>query len=91
MAVLTCWGSGWAVVTASAHGTDIVPRRTSLGANGVASAQAHSMFPNTTKGQAMFAPFTMATTSEVPDTFLSFNFDVGAFPTLIDPIWPHHQ
>lgn len=49
------------------------------------------MFPNTTKGQAMFAPFTMATTSEVPDTFLSFNFDVGAFPTLIDPIWPHHQ
>lgn len=40
------------------------------------NAKAHSTFPNTTTGHAMFAPFTMETTSVVPDTFLSFNFDV---------------
>ena len=34
-------------------------------------------FPNTTTGHTLFAPFTLAATAEVPDTFLSFNFDVS--------------
>ena len=39
-------------------------------------------FPNTTTGHTLFAPFTLATTAEVPDTFLSFNFDVSGHKLL---------
>eukprot|EP00038_Savillea_parva_P011457 m.197685 g.197685 ORF g.197685 m.197685 type:complete len:577 (-) comp20191_c0_seq1:24-1754(-) len=41
-------------------------------------------FPNTTTGQAMFAPFTSVATSVVPDTFLSFNFDWNLNVTAVD-------
>jgi hypothetical protein len=55
-------------------------RHSSLLAAVVVSAVASvaSAFPNTTTGHTLFAPFTLAATAEVPDTFLSFNFDVSA-------------
>jgi hypothetical protein len=55
-------------------------RHSSLLAAVVVSAVASvaSAFPNTTTGHTLFAPFTLAATAEVPNTFLSFNFDVSA-------------